>query len=126
MGEEDASTSSAAELIFQLTASCWPFCVTALHSSWAGCPCAAPAEQCWSHHLWLAGAAWLEEVQGFWEQPREQSTCSPCGLELSSLCTCFSVTVDFTGVSWKEFEFGLLKPSWGSEGCSQTSEVSWG
>lgn len=45
---------------------------------------------------------------------------------VSSLCTCFSVTVDFTGVSWKEFEFGLLKPSWGSEGCSQTSEVSWG
>lgn len=139
MGEEDASTSSAAGLIFQLTASSWPSCATALRSSWAGwhaaCPCAAPAEQSWSHHLWLAGPAWLEEVQDFGRSPGARCCLVPRAVHpwlgaVFSFCTCFSVTMDFTGVSCKECGFGLLKTSWGSEGCRQAEqgapEGSWG
>ena len=72
--EEDASIRSAAELIFQLAAPSWPSCAAALRSSRAGwrsgCPCASPTEQCWSHHLWLTGPAWLEGMQGFWDKVR--------------------------------------------------------
>lgn len=72
--EEDALISSAAELIFQHAAPSWPSCAAALRSSQAGwrsgCPCASPTERCWSHQPGLAGPAWLEGTQGFWDKPR--------------------------------------------------------
>ena len=77
--EEDASISSAAELIFQLAAPSWP--------SWAGwccgCPCACPMEQCWSHPRWLAGPAWLEGMQGFWDKPKGSALCLAAQSEAS-------------------------------------------
>lgn len=71
--EEDASISSAAELIFRLAAPSWPSCAAALRSRWAGwhagSPCASPTEQRWSHHPWLAGPAWLEGMRGSGDKP---------------------------------------------------------
>lgn len=80
-------------------------------------------------------AAWLEEVQGFWEKPRgsvlshaqSNAPAVPHGLEK---CLPFAQVLGNHGLYWKERGFGLLRTSWGSEGCSQSDqqacEVSWG
>lgn len=125
-----------AELIFQLTASSWPFCVTALWSSWAGwhsgCPWAAPAEPPQDLPGW-------GRCRDFGRSPGVQcchrvqchsALSPPWPRSVSSFCTCSGVTMDFTAISCKEHGFGLLKTSWGSEGCNQSDqqapEVSWG
>lgn len=131
--EEDASISSAAELIFQLMPPSWLSCAAVLwFVELAGTvvvPVHLPRSSVGATtHSWQVLPGW-RGCRDFGRSPGSQcrlvvhGKMQPSPLWLGAVFfVCVGVPVGFNGVLCKEHGFRLLKTCWLSEGCNQSDQ----